>query len=203
MSTQYFNLNVIIPAAFLAMTGSAYANAAETISTETISTNHELSQPIQLVQSFVETMDYQLLSNADKAVWDEQTWNEIQANAAQSNQVRLAEGHPFYELERAVREQVTIEANDAERAPDGSIRVTTEMAYPYVLMLIDDFIETKSSFAYEQLLELSQALTNQTLDVAQLDVHRSSMPWRVQDGGVFVDAAQMQENREALQAQGW
>lgn len=113
MSTQHFNsqrrralgLNIILSAAFLTIATNAYANTAETraASAQTTTANHELREPIQLVQSFVETMDYQLLSNADKAVWDEQTWNQIQANAAKSNQVRLAQGHPFYELERLVR----------------------------------------------------------------------------------------------------
>lgn len=200
MSTQYFNsqrrstrsLPVILSAILLAV--GTQANAAEA---------DAVSQPKQLVQSFVETMDYSLLSDADKAVWDEQTWEQIQSSAAQSNQVRLADGHPFHQLESLVRGQVTITALDAEPADDGSVRVTTEMTYPYVLMLIDDYIETQNSYAYEQLSQYNRALADERLDVAELDVHRSTMPWRVQDGGVFVNAAEMQENREALQAQGW
>ena len=207
MSTQYFkrqrksllNLKVIVSTTLLSMSTSVYANS----DAAAISDTAELNQPIQLVQSFVETMDYQLLSAADKEVWDEETWNQIQANADRSNQVRLSESHPFFELERAARAHVTVLAVDAEHADDGSVRVITEMTYPYVLMLVDEYVETDSSFAYEQLRDINEALEDGALDVAQLEVYRSSMPWRVQDGGVFVDAAQMQANRDSLQAQGW
>ena len=207
MSTQYFkrqrksllNLKVIVSTTLLSMSTSVYANS----DAAAISDTAELNQPIQLVQSFVETMDYQLLSAADKEVWDEETWNQIQANADRSNQVRLSESHPFFELERAARAHVTVLAVDAEHADDGSVRVITEMTYPYVLMLVDEYVETDSSFAYEQLRDINEALEEGALDVAQLEVYRSSMPWRVQDGGVFVDAAQMQANRDSLQAQGW
>ena len=207
MSTQYFkrqrmsllNLKVIVTTTLLSLSANVYANS----DAATTSVAPELNQPIQLVQSFVETMDYRLLSAADKEVWDEETWNQIQANADHSNQVRLSENHPFYELERAARAHVTVLAVDAERADDGSVRVITEMTYPYVLMLVDEYVETDSSFAYEQLREINETLESDALDVAQFEVYRSSMPWRVQDGGVFVNAAQMQENRDSLQAQGW
>lgn len=162
-----------------------------------------LNQPMQLVQRFVETMDYHLLSEADKEVWDEETWNQIQSDAMRSNEVRLSVDHPFHTLERVARAHVTILAKNAERAEDGSVRVITEMTYPYVLMLIDEYVETDNSFAYEQLRQFSQTLEDEALNSAQFEVHRSSMPWKVQNGGVFVDAAQMQEDRESLQARGW
>ena len=212
MSTQHFksdksmsmlNLKVFVSTALLTMATNAYANTAVSAETTTARSNHELQQPIQLVQSFVETMDYQLLSAPDKAVWDKETWNEIQANAERANQVRLPDHHPFYELERLARAHVTILAIDAERAEDGSVRVITEMTYPYILMLVDEYVETDSSFAYEQLREINQTMNDDALDVGQFEVYRSTMPWRVHDGGVFVDAAQMQKNRESLQAQGW
>lgn len=158
---------------------------------------------IAVVQNFIDSMDYQFLSAADKEVWDEAQWNEIQQHAAGANQVRLQEGHEFHQLEALVREQVKVEAVAAEPAQDGSIKVTTEMHYPQVLMLIDDFIDTRNSYTYELLLDYQRALDRGELDASELASYTSEMPWRVIDGGVHVDAKQMQENRDALQAQGW
>lgn len=159
-------------------------------------------QPKEIVQAFLDTMDYQLLSADDRAVWSEDNWQEIQHDAAQANQVRLPVEHEFHGLEQKVRSHVSVNVIGSEIAEDGSARVVTEFEYPYILMLIDDYIDTRSSYIYEQLQDYNRAFKNDTLALNGQDVFRSTMPWRVKNGGVFVNAAQLQENRETLQARG-
>lgn len=158
--------------------------------------------PTDVLQAFLNTMDYQYLSDEDKAVWDEATWNQIQARSAHANQVRLSEDHEFYQLESFVRGLVKIEAVDYERAEDGSVRVTAQTHYPNLLILVDDYAETRSSSAYEQLAQYHAQFESGELDAQSISVYTSEMPWRVNDSGVFVNAAQMQENLETQQAQG-
>ncbi|MCC5879873.1 MAG: hypothetical protein JJU03_08275 [Idiomarina sp.] len=158
--------------------------------------------PTDLVQAFLNTMDYQYLSDEDKAVWDEQTWNQIQGRSAHANQTRLSQDHEFYQLESFVRGLVKIEAIAYERADDGSVRVTAQTHYPNLLILVDDYAETRSSSAYEQLADYQVQFESGELNAESISVYTSEMPWRVNDSGVYVNAAQMQENMETEQAQG-
>lgn len=160
--------------------------------------------PAAIVQAFLNTMEYQYLSDEDKAVWDEQTWNQLQESSLHANQTRLPSGHEYYELEKFVREFVEIEAVSYERAEDGSSRVTAQTSYPTLLILVDDYAETESSSAYEQLASYQARFESGELSADNIDLYVSEMPWRVSGGGVYVNAAQMQENMEELQAQsGW
>lgn len=158
--------------------------------------------PTAVVQAFLNTMEYQYLSAKDKAVWDEQTWNQIQTSAVKANQTRLPAGHELYELETFVRQFVATEAVSHEFAADGSARVTAETAYPRLLILIDDYVDTKSSSVHEQLMNYQARFDSGDLSADNIELFESEMAWRVSDGGVYVNAAQMQENMQELHAQG-
>lgn len=192
------SLKVLLYSSLLAVSVGSQQTLAQTYQA------HQGESPTAVVQAFLNTMDYQYLSDQDKAVWDEQTWNQIQASAVQANQARLPAGHELYELETFVRQFVAIEAVSHEYAKDGSAQVTAETAYPELLILIDDYIDTKNSSAHEQLMRYQARFESGELSADNIELFESEMAWRVNGGGVYVNAAQMQENMQELHAQsGW
>lgn len=161
----------------------------------------ESMSPTQLLQAFLDTRDYHYLSREDKAVWSENDWQTIQSHSVQVDQPRLDERHELYALEQFIREQVTINAVSYERAEDGAYRVVVESSYPEALATVDDYVETASSQSYERLLLLNNALRSDELTAGDLQLHANQMTWRVTDSGVFINAADMQRNLDALHAQ--
>lgn len=157
--------------------------------------------PVEVVQSFINTMNYQYLSAEDRQVWSEQEWQQIQQSAAQADEIRLPSGHTLRELEELLRNNVKIEAVSHELLEDGDFKVATQMQYPILLNALDDFIDTGSSQVYELLTEQNTRFLAGDLNTESLDMHRSEMQWRVKSTGVFIDAAQMQENIDVLHAQ--
>lgn len=160
-----------------------------------------LSTPTETLQAFLDTRDYQYLSREDKAVWSENDWQTLQMHSTQVDEPRLNDSHELYELEQFIREQVTIQAVSYEQAEDGAYRVTVESSYPVDLATLDDYAETANSQAYERLVMMKNALLSDALSADNLQQHASQMTWRVTDTGVFVNAAEMQRNLDALHAQ--
>ena len=155
------------------------------------------------VERFIETHDYRYLSENDRAIWSDREWQSIQGQSYAPDEPRLSAEHDLHALEQFVRQQVKVEVVDSAVADDGSYRVRTVTHYPRLLNAFDDYVETESSVSYEVLLRYQQKYEQGELSAANLDIHTHELPWRVVNNGVFVNAAEIQQNRDELHAQGY
>ena len=151
--------------------------------------------PGDRVLQFLESADYELLSDADRSVWSQKEWNEY-ADSGFIPRPTLSPTSKYFELEQHLFDFYSYELKEVSKNTDESYSVTVLFRWPVVLEEVYFFNDSLAEFVEDELTNLMVAYENGRLTSSTIKYSEAEETFTVVSDGVFVNAEQVQELRE-------
>lgn len=147
------------------------------------------------VLRFLESLDYELLSEADRSVWSRDEWNE-QADSWRASRPTLSPTNKYFELERHLYEFVSYQLEEVTENQDESYSVTVIFRWPAVLEEVYFFNDSLIEFVNDELENLMIAYESGHLTPTTVNYSEAKETFTVFSDGIFVNAEELKKRRE-------
>lgn len=151
--------------------------------------------PGDRVLRFLESADYELLSESDRSVWSRKDWNEY-ADSGLILRPKLSPTSKYFELEQHLYDFYSYELKEVTKNPDESYSVTVLFRWPVVLEEVYFFNDSLIEYVENELTNLTVAYENGRLTSSTIKYNEAEETFTVVSDGVFVNAIQVEEQRE-------
>ena len=153
-------------------------------------------EPGDHVLQFLESQDYELLSEADRSVWSRDKWSE-QSRWWRTPGPALSPTHKYYALERYLYEFASYQLKEVTDNQDGSYSVTVNYRRPTELEEVDLFIRVRfgpdlNEDEVDKLENLMIAYEGGRLTPTTIKYIENEHVFTVVSGGVFINAEEKQ-----------
>lgn len=151
--------------------------------------------PGDRVLQFLESPDYELLSEADRSVWSQEEWNE-HADSWRAPRPTLSPTSKYFELEQHLYEFASYQLEGVTDNPDDSYSVTVVFRWPSVLEEVYFFDDSLIEFVEDELTNLLIAYESERLTPATIKYSEAEEIFTVVSDGIFINAEEAQKRRE-------
>lgn len=151
--------------------------------------------PGDRVLQFIDSPDYELLSEADRSVLSRDEWGE-HASSWHMLRPSLSPTSKYFELEQHLYEFVSYELKEVVGNDDESYSVAVVFRVPAVLEEVFFFSDYSIKYLEDELTNLMVAYENGRLTEASITYSEVEANFTVVPSGIFIDAEESQKRRE-------
>ena len=151
--------------------------------------------PSDHVLRFIESPDYELLSEADRSVWPRDEWNE-QIDSWRAPRPTLSPTNKYFKLEQHLYQFASYQVKDVTHNQDESYTITVIFQFPTVLEEIHFFDDIMIKYVDDELANLMIAYESGRLTQATINYSEIESTYTVVSDGIFVNAEEVQKHQE-------
>ncbi|SEO41128.1 hypothetical protein [Vreelandella aquamarina] len=151
--------------------------------------------PGDRVLQFLESPDYELLSEVDRSVWSREEWNKY-AGSWNAPRPTLSPTSRYFELEQHLYEFASYQLEGVTDNSDDSYSVTVVFRWPSVLEEVYFFDDSLIEFVEDELTNLLTAYESGRLTPETIKYSEAEEVFAVVSDGIFINAEEAQRRRE-------
>jgi len=152
-------------------------------------------EPGDRVLQFLESPEYEMLSEEDRSVWSQDDWAE-HVKSGIIPRPSLSPTNKYFELERHLYSLSTIKIQEDKEEQDGSHSVVVEFRWPSVLGEVYYFNDSLMEFVEEELRNLLSAYESGQITSETLKYSKTIEEFSVLPDGIFINVEKIQRSME-------